>query len=287
MLRPLGKGMWIALICLLATACAPRTQYMGLDLRPGAAIASDVRALAERARSGDKQAQYELGRWFEDSTDADGLKKAIKLYQIAATPRGGSQLMFVPGPSGVTTSVVHTGPKIEGNEAALTRLRKLTLLGKVEIESKNNETKHLGIYNDQAVRKIENCIDLEYNWGVNIDEYGSSLIFGVYASDDFMIHFINYFKNKDYELNLYRIDEDSTVYFSENIKIIYKKNAHYDEYLFNSVNIKKENIKYYLKNPIIIASKDKQYCVIPKPSKSLVNQWIGNSRKPAHGGKLQ
>jgi hypothetical protein len=96
---------------LLLSGCASQ-QYMGVSLKPGGADPA-VQALAARASTGDKQAQYELGRWFEDSTDADGLKKAIKLYRIAATPRGGSRMMYTPGPSGVTTSVVSMGPKTE------------------------------------------------------------------------------------------------------------------------------------------------------------------------------
>lgn len=105
---------------LLLSGCASHS-YMGVSLQPGGADPA-VQALAVKAQGGDKQAQYELGRWFEDSTDADGLKKAIKLYQIAAIPRGGSRMMYTPGASGVTTSVVSSGPKIEPNRAALDRL---------------------------------------------------------------------------------------------------------------------------------------------------------------------
>jgi len=105
---------------LLMSGCASQ-QYMGVSLKPGGADPA-VQALAARASTGDKQAQYELGRWFEDSTDANGMKKAIKLYQIAATPRGGSRMMYTPGPSGVTTSVVSAGPRIEGHAAAKARL---------------------------------------------------------------------------------------------------------------------------------------------------------------------
>ena len=101
---------------LLLSGCASQ-QYMSVSLKPGGADPA-VQALAARASTGDKQAQYELGRWFEVSADPNGLKKAIKLYQIAATPRGGSRMMYTPGPSGVTTSVVSMGPEIEGNELA-------------------------------------------------------------------------------------------------------------------------------------------------------------------------
>ena len=124
-------------VALLISGCASQ-QYMGVSLKPGGADPA-VQALAVKAQGGDKQAQYELGRWFEDSTDADGLKKAIKLYQIAATPRGGSRMMYTPGPSGVTTSVVSMGPKIEGNEAAQTRLPQLKVYENAQKEQKFEE----------------------------------------------------------------------------------------------------------------------------------------------------
>ena len=104
---------------LITSGCAG-DRYMGVSLKPGGADPA-VQALAARASTGDKQAQYELGRWFEDSTDAGGLKKAIKLYQIAATPSGGSRMMYTPGASGVTTSVVSSGPKIEAHVLAKER----------------------------------------------------------------------------------------------------------------------------------------------------------------------
>ena len=110
---------------LLMGGCASQ-QYMGVSLKPGGADPA-VQALAARASIGDKQAQYELGRWFEDSTDADGLKKAIKLYQIAATPRGGSRMMYTPGPSGVTTSVVSSGQYVGGLFEASQRLEAIAV----------------------------------------------------------------------------------------------------------------------------------------------------------------
>ena len=125
MLRPLGKGMCIVLVGLLATACAPRSQYMGLDLRPSSNIASDVRALAQKAQAGDKQAQYELGRWFEASTDADGLKKAIKLYRQAANDSGGPLWVYTPSPGGGAPGrviQVEVGSRSEGLSEARTRL---------------------------------------------------------------------------------------------------------------------------------------------------------------------
>ncbi|MFN7399827.1 MAG: hypothetical protein ACK5SX_12410 [Sandaracinobacter sp.] len=99
---------------------------MGIPLTGGAADPA-VQALAVEAQGGDKQAQYELGRWFEDSGDPNGLNKAIKLYRIAATPRGGTRLMYTPGPSGVTTSVISAGLRIEPHKAAEDRLRSIAL----------------------------------------------------------------------------------------------------------------------------------------------------------------
>ena len=115
---------------LLMGGCASQ-QYMGVSLKPGGADPA-VQALAVKAQGGDKQAQYELGRWFEDSTDADGLKKAKRLYRQAASDSGGSRLLLVPSSSGLTTSVVGMGPKIGGNAAAQTRLQKLTSAQKIK-----------------------------------------------------------------------------------------------------------------------------------------------------------
>ena len=120
-----GLSVLLLAAALLTSGCASHS-YMGVSLKPGGADPA-VQALAARASIGDKQAQYELGRWFEDSTDSDGLKKAIKLYRIAASDSGGSRLLLVPSSSGLTTSVVGMGPKIAGNAAAQTRLQQLTL----------------------------------------------------------------------------------------------------------------------------------------------------------------
>lgn len=120
---------FLALLALaaLSSGCASN-QYMGISLKPGDGDPV-AQALAAKAQSGDKQSQYELGRWFEDSTDPNGLKKAIKLYRIAATPRGGTRLLYTPGASGVTTSVVSAGPRIEGYGLADRRISALTLGG--------------------------------------------------------------------------------------------------------------------------------------------------------------
>lgn len=118
---------FLALLALaaLSSGCASN-QYMGISLRPGGTDPL-VQTLAVKAQGGDKQAQYELGRWFEDSTDPKGLKKAIKLYRTAATPRGGTRLLYVPSISGVTTSLVNTGQKIDGHNLSSIRLDTLKI----------------------------------------------------------------------------------------------------------------------------------------------------------------
>ncbi|MFN7717902.1 MAG: hypothetical protein ACK519_03455 [Sphingomonadaceae bacterium] len=258
---------------LLLSGCASQ-QYMGVSLKPGGADPA-VQALAARASIGNKQAQYELGRWFEDSTDADGLNKAIKLYQIAATPRGGSRMMYTPGPSGVTTSVVSAGPKIEGNEAAQARLRQLTSSQENQNESKVDEAIYLKKFADRDAKKIEPCFGPEYDWSVTLYKSGSSLIFGIYESDDIIIHFSRDFQNSYDELNIYRYDEDSIVYFSKEIKLILNKQNPDDENNFQSINIDQKNTEYYFHNPIIFTPNDKDFCFVPKPSKLLVKKWMG------------
>lgn len=110
-------------LALLSGGCATN-QYMGISLKPGDGDPV-AQALAAKAQSGDKQSQYELGRWFEDSTDPNGLKKAIKLYRIAAIPRGGIRLLYLPGASGVATSIISTGRMIEGHLFAGARVKSL------------------------------------------------------------------------------------------------------------------------------------------------------------------
>jgi hypothetical protein len=147
---------------LLMGGCASQ-QYMGVSLKPGGADPA-VQALAARASTGDKQAQYELGRWFENSTDADGLKKAKRLYRQAASDSGGSRLLLMPSSSGLTTSVVSMGPKIAENAAAQARLQQLTSAQKMKqdhIQSgiggmANHATESKGINMIRNLNKLAN-----------------------------------------------------------------------------------------------------------------------------------
>jgi hypothetical protein len=64
-----GVNVWgvsgSAFASIALSACAAQSHYVGLDLRPGGASA-EVQAVAQRARSGDKQAQLDLGIAYED-----------------------------------------------------------------------------------------------------------------------------------------------------------------------------------------------------------------------------
>lgn len=74
--------------------------YAGVPLAPGAAQA-DVQQLARRARSGDKQAQLELGIRYEEGRGvAADLERAKMLYQAAAGSSGGTHLAYSPGSRG-------------------------------------------------------------------------------------------------------------------------------------------------------------------------------------------
>lgn len=125
--------------------CAAPLSYMGVSLKPGAVDAA-IQQQARQAMAGDKQAQLDLGIRFEEGMGvARDLTKAKKLYHHAASDSGGFRLLLVPGSSGLTTTVVGMGPKIDGNEAAQARLRRLTLsqkwnkitfsLGSVELQT--------------------------------------------------------------------------------------------------------------------------------------------------------
>ena len=115
---------------LALTACAVPTQYMGIDLAGGSADLH-LRSLAERARSGDKHAQYQLGLAFESG---DGVprdcRKAMKLYRVAAAPSGGTMFVYMPpvGRNGRGTVVpLNTGPPVPGLPMARERLKTLQL----------------------------------------------------------------------------------------------------------------------------------------------------------------
>lgn len=118
----------VAGLAAMLSACAAPTQYMGIDLRPGAAP-FEARTLASRARAGDKQAQLELGIAFEEGRGvARDCRRARKLYRLAATASGGTIFTYQPpvrkGGRGMVVPV-NMGPRRAGLEQARRRLNKL------------------------------------------------------------------------------------------------------------------------------------------------------------------
>jgi hypothetical protein len=73
---------------------------MGIPLNAGQA-ASDLQSLAVRARSGDKQAQLQLGVMFEEGHGvSQSAIWATELYRMAASDSGGTRWIYVPSPGG-------------------------------------------------------------------------------------------------------------------------------------------------------------------------------------------
>ncbi len=105
-----------------------RDSYAGISLKPGGAPA-DLQRLAERALTGDKQAQLELGERYEEGRGViPDRKRARHLYGLAATTTGGTIYVYVPpakkGGNGYTMPV-SMGPVVQGLAEAKARLRAL------------------------------------------------------------------------------------------------------------------------------------------------------------------
>ena len=108
------------------TACTP-SSYRGIPFAAGAADPG-LQALAQRARSGDKLAQLELGIRFEEGIGVPvDLGRAERLYRAAATASGGTIMVYVPGIRGRPGTVMpmSTGPRMPGLKEARNRLRAL------------------------------------------------------------------------------------------------------------------------------------------------------------------
>lgn len=113
---------------LLSTSACASSHYMGVALTPGAAD-QELQSLASRARSGDKQAQLDLGIRFEEGKGVPVDKARAKaLYRQAAADSGGPMWIYMPSPgNGAKGRVVpvDTGPKQAGRDEAKRRLEML------------------------------------------------------------------------------------------------------------------------------------------------------------------
>ena len=109
---------------LLATPACATSSYMGISMIPGEA-SPEVQGLAQRARSGDKQAQFDLGIRFEEGNGVQQDKRqAMKLYRQAASDSGGRIWVYAPSPgNGAPARVipVDKGPRQAGLEEAKSR----------------------------------------------------------------------------------------------------------------------------------------------------------------------
>jgi hypothetical protein len=139
----------LSVATLLTTAACATHHYMGISMMPGEASPA-VQALAQRARAGDKQAQFDLGLRFEEGDGVpQDVGRAIKLYRQAASDGGGTRMMYVPVNGAVTATPVSIGAKGDGRLQARERLKLISSGGhrKVEIPS---------------ISQIKRDMDLEY-----------------------------------------------------------------------------------------------------------------------------
>jgi TPR repeat protein len=116
------------LASLALGACAAPSSYMGISLEPGAA-ASDLQDLARRAQAGDKQAQLDLGITYEEGRGVGvDLKRAERLFRIAARPSHQRLIAVLPMANGAGPSVlaVPSSETVYGLEQAGVRLARIS-----------------------------------------------------------------------------------------------------------------------------------------------------------------
>jgi len=126
--RRFAAGIAAAAVLLSLQACASSKSYMGIPLVKGQTN-PELRQLAMRARTGDKQAQLELGIRFEEGRGVGrDIEKAQDMYRLAASDSGGPTWVFVPstvkGQRGKVVPV-DRGPMLRGLEEARWRLKGL------------------------------------------------------------------------------------------------------------------------------------------------------------------
>ncbi len=103
--------------------------YMGVPF-DASSTSPEVSKLARRAVSGDKQAQFDLGLAFEEGHDVErDIKKARKLYQLAAGDTCGALTIYQPGVGTAPGKVVQLPPPscIKGLEIAKAKLAELNI----------------------------------------------------------------------------------------------------------------------------------------------------------------
>lgn len=116
----------VAVSMVASTAACAVDRYAGIDL-DATSVPEDVRALAKRARSGDNDAQFQLGQRYEAGCGVPvDRERAIGLYRRAAADRGGTHMRFYPARNGSVTAVpVNDGALVRGLPEARARLAAL------------------------------------------------------------------------------------------------------------------------------------------------------------------
>jgi hypothetical protein len=115
-----------AFIGIAHASCAAPASYMGISLARGAA-ADELQGLAQRALAGDKQAQLALGIAYEEGRGVPvDLKRAKRLYGLAAATTGGTTWVYAPSVGNGTNGrvlPVNVGPRVSGLDEAKARLQ--------------------------------------------------------------------------------------------------------------------------------------------------------------------
>ena len=119
MLRVARRGRrttWALLASLMLTSACAGNSYMGIPLAAGMAN-GDLQWLAERAQSGDKYAQLELAKRFEQGHGVEPDPcRALRLYRLAAASAGGQTAIYAPAVRGAAGTVIpiDLGPRQSG-----------------------------------------------------------------------------------------------------------------------------------------------------------------------------
>lgn len=181
--RELFGALLLFVPALLLGGCAT-DQYVGISLT------SDgddrvVQALAAKAQRGDKQAQYELGRRFDDSPEPNGLKKAIKLYRQAASDSGGTMWVYTPSPGGGAPARVikiETGDRSHGLVEARARLASLQARKRKTM----SENKYLLFGRDDRPDPLRSYGNYPRQYLLHVSDSGSEDIAGAGYPDNAM-----------------------------------------------------------------------------------------------------
>jgi hypothetical protein len=118
----------VAALIASAAGCASSDRYQSISLAPDNPNA-ELRALAQRAKAGDKRAQLSLGIRFEtgDGVPLD-LDRAERLYEMAAATSGDTRDLYIPPmrpDRGGRVVPAWPRPPVAGLETARRRLQAL------------------------------------------------------------------------------------------------------------------------------------------------------------------